>query len=261
MSEDPNFEETSLFDFSMPAQEKEAKPLKKKKTGAKPSAPAPSFPVNAEKTDCPLPDKQAEDSAPAAETPVAAAASSLWHEKFWEYDITSPSQQIRDDMKEKMVQEGFTKREANRVFKGLFFKEKVFNTKVQAIEFLKTVPTTYAVKFKIGIEPSPQMISLKQRLQDKEKRLREYRKNQAVKKFQTEFVTCPACHSKVNSKYITPPLCPVCRSDMRAESVIHMLESLETAVADLKKRYENTARKYNSRFTGGEKWIIRTIKP
>ena len=42
-----------------------------------------------------------------------------------------------------MVAEGFTKREANHIFKGLVFKEKIFNTKNQALAYLKTVPTTW----------------------------------------------------------------------------------------------------------------------
>lgn len=80
-----------------------------------------------------------------------------------------------------------------------------------------------------------------------------------MRKFRTEFVSCPICRSKINSRYFTPPACPVCRCDMRAESVIHTLESLEKAVADLNKKYEYAAEKHNSRFTGGEKWIIRTV--
>ena len=79
-------------------------------------------------------------------------------------------------MKSSMVEEGFTKRRSNRVFKGLTFKEKVFNTKRQAKEYLKTIPTTYAVKYKIGIEPSPQMISLERRLKEKQERLASYSK-------------------------------------------------------------------------------------
>lgn len=63
-------------------------------------------------------------------------------------------------MKEDMLKEGFGKREANKVFKGLFFKEKVCNTRTQALEYLKSIPTSYAVKYKIGITPSPKMVSL-----------------------------------------------------------------------------------------------------
>ena len=273
MSQNPDFEETSLFDF-FPAEEKNAdkKEQKNKKTedavlksgkikeaaitaGKEKHTP----PKTAVKTIEPeaAPEKKEILIPQPQDRPVSATPA--WTEKFWEYDITKPSQWIRDDMKEHMVAEGFTKREANHIFRGLVFKEKIFNTKNQALAYLKTVPTTYAVKYKIGIEPSPRMVSLKKRLDDKKARLEEYKNDQAMRKFRTEFVSCPVCRSKINSRYFTPPACPVCRCDMRAESVIHTLESLEKAVADLNKRYEYAAEKHNSRFTGGEKWIIRTV--
>lgn len=258
MSEDPNFEETSLFDFVNPEEKKETKK----------KAPLSAAPVK-EKKEVPAALKNEEPNQPVlpgtpSEGDISAdikGPSGLWKEKFWEYNITKPSQAIKDDMKEQMLAEGFSKREANRVFKGLFFKEKVFNTKVQAVEFLKSLPTTYAVKYKIGIEPSPQMISLQKRLADKERLLKEYKENQETKRFTADFISCPHCHSKINRTYITPPLCPLCQGDMRPETVIKRLTSLEKAVSDLKTRYERTARKYNSKFTGGEKWIIRTINP
>ncbi|WP_287551176.1 hypothetical protein [Dialister sp.] len=262
MSQNPDFEETSLFDF-FPAEEKNAdkKEQKNKKTedAVLKSGKIKEAAITAVKAIEPeaAPEKKEILIPQPQDRPVSATPA--WTEKFWEYDITKPSQWIRDDMKEHMVAEGFTKREANHIFKGLVFKEKIFNTKNQALAYLKTVPTTYAVKYKIGIEPSPRMVSLKKRLNDKKARLEEYKNDQAMRKFRTEFVSCPVCRSKINSKYLTPPACPVCRSDMRAESVIHTLESLEKAVADLNKKYEYAAEKHNSRFTGGEKWIIRTV--
>ena len=184
-----------------------------------------------------------------------------WREKLWEFDITHPSQDIKDTMKEALVAEGFMKREANRVFKGLFFKEKIFNTKNQALEFLESIPTSYAVKYKIGIEPSPKMISLAKRLKEKEERLAAYQKTQNEKKFAGDFITCPHCHSRVNAGFVKPPLCPVCGDDMRSDTAVKTIHALEETVADLRKRYEDTARKYNSKFTGGEKWIIRLVNP
>lgn len=270
MSQNPDFEETSLFDIFATDEDKEIKKRQEKtrtkiqeddpkqQTTGKEKSASQEITVHLKETRTLSPEEKIifpeEDK---KEFPLSTAPK--WTEKFWEYDITKPSQWIRDDMKEQMVAEGFTRREANHIFKGLIFKEKIFNTKTQALEYLKTIPSTYAVKYKIGIAPSPQMISLEKRLKEKETRLKEYRSDQALRKFRTEFVSCPVCRSKINSKYLTPPTCPVCASDMRAESVIHTLESLETAVADLKKRYEYTARKYNSKFTGGEKWIIRTV--
>lgn len=240
-------EEASLFGEKM-AEEK--KPARGKKVSPKASAST----VKAETSPKAAPKKAAEEN-------VSEPEKGSWREKFWEFDITHPSQDIKDTMKEALLTEGFMKREANKVFKGLFFKEKIFNTKNQALEYLESVPTSYAVKYKIGIEPSPKMVSLLKRLKEKEERLAVYSKTQNEKKFAGDFITCPHCHSRVNAGFIKPPHCPVCGDDMRSDTAVKTIRALEETVADLRKRYEDTARKYNSKFTGGEKWIIRLVNP
>lgn len=238
-------EEASLFGEEM-AQEK--KPARVKKVSPK-AAPQPKAAA-----------KKREEKE-MSEGGNAASGKGSWREKIWEFDITHPSQDIKDTMKEALVAEGFMKREANKVFKGLFFKEKIFNTKNQALEYLESVPTSYAVKYKIGIEPSPKMIALAKRLKEKEERLAAYKETQNEKKFAGDFITCPHCHSRVNADFVKPPLCPVCGDDMRSDTAVKTIRALEEAAAELKKRFEDTARKYNSKFTGGEKWIIRLVNP
>lgn len=201
-----------------------------------------------------------EKSVPSGLSAGEMAAAKAWKEKFWEFDLTKPSQYMKDTMKESMLSEGFGKREANKVFKGLFFKEKVCNTKTQAVEYLLTIPNSYAVKYKIGIPPSPQMEKLEKRLHEKEERL-EKCKEEGAKKFQVDFLTCPHCKSRVNTKFVHPPLCPVCGEDLRSETAIKTLTTLEEAVKDLSKRYEDTARRYNAKFTGGEKWVVHLVNP
>lgn len=240
-------EEASLFGEKM-AEEK--KPARAKKASPKASAST----VKAETSPKAAPKKAAEEN-------VSEPEKGSWREKFWEFDITHPSQDIKDTMKEALLADGFMKREANKVFKGLFFKEKIFNTKNQALEYLESVPTSYAVKYKIGIEPSPKMVSLLKRLKEKEERLAAYKETQNEKKFAGDFITCPHCHSRVNAGFVKPPLCPVCGDDMRSDTAVKTIRALEETVADLRKRYEDTARKYNSKFTGGEKWIIRLVNP
>ncbi len=234
--EDPNFEQTDLFSF-MEEKPKKRRSRIKKETAPKVESAISEKPISKEE-----------------KTPPT------WQEKIWEFDLTVKSQDMKDTMKAAMVEEGFTKREANHIFKGLFFKEKVCNTRAQALEYLRGVATSYAMKYKIGIEPSPKMISLKKRLDEKEARLASYSQEQNEKKFKTDFVSCPHCKSKVNSTFITPPRCPVCGEDMRSDTAVKTIRSLEETVADLRKRYEDTARKYNSKFTGGEKWIVRLVR-
>ena len=245
-------EEASLFGEGM-AQEK--MPARVKKASPKASVASPKA--------APKPKAAAKkgEEKEMSEPGNAASGRDSWREKVWEFDITHPSQDIKDTMKEALVAEGFMKREANKVFKGLFFKEKIFNTKNQALEYLESVPTSYAVKYKIGIEPSPKMIALAKRLKEKEERLAAYKETQNEKKFAGDFITCPHCHSRVNADFVKPPLCPVCGDDMRSDTAVKTIRALEEAVAELRKRLEDTTRKYNSKFTGGEKWIIRLVNP
>lgn len=279
--EDPNYEQTDIFAFMMEkpvgkkpkARAKKAAPSSEKKRAkaavseeaslfgekmAEEKKPARGKTVSPKKA---APFAKAAPQPKAAEENVNEPAKRSWREKFWEFDITHPSQDIKDTMKEALLTEGFMKREANKVFKGLFFKEKIFNTKNQALEYLESVPTSYAVKYKIGIEPSPKMRSLAKRLKEKEERLAAYKETQNEKKFAGDFITCPHCHSRVNAGFVKPPLCPVCGDDMRSDTAVKTIRALEETVADLRKRYEDTARKYNSKFTGGEKWIIRLVNP
>ena len=284
--EDPNYEQTDIFAFmtekpegkkpkarakkaSLPAAKKRVKAAvseeaslfgekmaeeKKPARGKKASPKASASTVKAETSPKAAPKKAAEEN-------VSEPEKGNWREKFWEFDITHPSQYIKDTMKEALLTEGFMKREANKVFKGLFFKEKIFNTKNQALEYLESVPTSYAVKYKIGIDPSPKMIALAKRLKEKEERLAAYKETQNEKKFAGDFITCPHCHSRVNADFVKPPLCPVCGDDMRSDTAVKTIRALEEAVAELRKRLEDTTRKYNSKFTGGEKWIIRLVNP
>lgn len=279
--EDPNYEQTDIFAFMMEkpagkkpkARAKKAAPSSEKKRAkaavseeaslfgekmAEEKKPARGKKVSPKKA---APFAKAAPQPKAAEENVNEPAKRSWREKFWEFDITHPSQDIKETMKEALLTEGFMKREANKVFKGLFFKEKIFNTKNQALEYLESVPTSYAVKYKIGIEPSPKMRSLAKRLKEKEERLAAYKETQNEKKFAGDFITCPHCHSRVNAGFVKPPLCPVCGDDMRSDTAVKTIRALEETVADLRKRYEDTARKYNSKFTGGEKWIIRLVNP
>lgn len=289
--EDPNYEQTDIFTFMMekPAGKKQRVRTKKaapsseqKRAKAAVSEEASLFGEKMAEEKKPARGKKASPKASAAspkaapkpkaaakkreekemrEPGNAASGKGSWREKVWEFGITHPSQDIKDTMKEALVAEGFMKREANKVFKGLFFKEKIFNTKNQALEYLESVPTSYAVKYKIGIEPSPKMIALAKRLKEKEERLAAYKETQNEKKFAGDFITCPHCHSRVNADFVKPPLCPVCGDDMRSDTAVKTIRTLEEAAAELRKRLEDTTRKYNSKFTGGEKWIIRLVNP
>ena len=56
--------------------------------------------------------------------PAEEAAAHAWKEKIWEFDLTMPSQAMKDTMKESMLQEGFGKREAIKYSKAFSLRKK-----------------------------------------------------------------------------------------------------------------------------------------
>ena len=135
MSQNPDFEETSLFDL-FPAEEKKTDKKNKRMKNGKCRTEGwkrERIGGNGCKTIKPetAPGKEEIPVSQLKDCPVSATPA--WTEKFWEYDITKPSQWIRDDMKEHMVAEGFTKKRSQPHLQGLVFKEKIFNTKTRLL--------------------------------------------------------------------------------------------------------------------------------
>lgn len=103
-------EEASLFGEEMTAKKKPARAKKASPKKAAPSAKAAPHPKEAVKKE--------------AGGKVSEPPRGSWREKLWEFDITHPSQDIKDTMKEALVAEGFMKREANRVSRGFSSKKR-----------------------------------------------------------------------------------------------------------------------------------------
>ena len=91
-------EETSLFGEGMAAEKKPARVKKASPKASAASSKAAPKPKAAAKKG-----KEKEMSEPGN----AASGKGSWREKVWEFDITHPSQDIKDTMKEALVAEGF----------------------------------------------------------------------------------------------------------------------------------------------------------
>lgn len=179
-------------------------------------------------------------------------------EFYLEFALTMRIQEIKDYIIKLYLDEGLKKREINKILKGLFFKEKIFNTKFQAMQYLTEIPHTYAVKYKIGIEPSPKIITLSEKLEKKKTLLENYKK-EIKEKFKAEFMTCKSCKSRLNMKYVKNYNCPLCNEELRNATLLQKLKKTEILVENLKTKLEFETRKYNSHFTGGEQWIVRVV--
>lgn len=103
---------------------------------------------------------------------------------------------------------------------------------------------------------SKKIDTLKAKISDAYRQLNALEREIAVKSFKAQLVTCKKCGSKLNKDYIKTNYCPLCRADMRSETVLNKINSVrkkwQDLQAELRKEEEALAAK-----KGELKWLVK----
>lgn len=65
-----------------------------------------------------------------------------------------------------------------------------------------------------------------------------YIKSHHVRDFKAEYIGCRCCGSKINKQYLWDNHCPVCKSELRSETVIKTIHAYDKKIAELEKRLQ-----------------------
>ena len=96
-----------------------------------------------------------------------------------------------------------------------------------------------AVKYrspKQNTKPSAKLTQLQEQLKKYRTKLMEYNQKIHYKGVKSAYVGCKNCGSKLSTKYINSNLCPMCRTDLRPESILNTISSLKTKEKELSKK-------------------------
>ena len=123
------------------------------------------------------------------------------------------------------------------------FTSKVFDTYEQAEEYLDSTFGNYSQTAVQYYEyPSHNKTSAEQRIEDKlkkaEKALHELEDTPHYKGVKSQYITCPSCGSKIATKLCGETwynTCPVCRMDIRPQSVIDRKNTLKKTISEANK--------------------------
>ena len=134
------------------------------------------------------------------------------------------------------------------------FTDRVFNSFDDAKEYLDGTFGNYrqiAVKYKKypKVEPNKVITDLDRRIDEYNKRCNELNKAHYAKVAQ-KTVKCKKCGSSISTEYCGRTYynsCPVCRADLRPESVLKKLADYEKTINDLKKRRKEEEKKQNQK--------------
>lgn len=84
-------------------------------------------------------------------------------------------------------------------------------------------------------KPTKKSADLVKRLQTEQGKLAEYTKAHGFSTFKATLVTCTGCGSKLNKDYIKEFCCPLCRHDMRSDTVKSTCERYQQKIKVLQK--------------------------
>lgn len=134
------------------------------------------------------------------------------------------------------------------------FTDKVFNSYDEAEEYLNSTFGNYreiAVKYKKypKVQPNKNIADLERRIDEYSKRCNELNKPHYASVTQ-KTVKCKSCGSSLATEYCGKTyrnICPICRADLRPESVLKKLADYEKTIQDLQKRKKEEEKKQNQK--------------
>lgn len=94
-----------------------------------------------------------------------------------------------------------------------------------------------AVRFydRSGCKPTKKCEELLKRLHAEEDKLSSYIKAHDLSTFKASLISCSKCGSKLNKEYLRGYHCPLCRNDMRSDTVKNTVSRYQQKIRDIKR--------------------------
>jgi len=82
---------------------------------------------------------------------------------------------------------------------------------------------------------------------------REYIENNGIHNRTSETISCPKCKSRLALAYFRGNECPLCRTDLRSETVLKRIESFDTRIKETEKKYKEAEKKQKYEL----RWLVK----
>lgn len=70
-------------------------------------------------------------------------------------------------------------------------------------------------------------------------------------------VSCKVCGSKLATKFITSNYCPMCRNDLRPESILNSIKTSERMLKEVNKKIKNAEIAFSKKQKAGVRWLVK----
>lgn len=113
-----------------------------------------------------------------------------------------------------------------------------------------------AVRFRSPEKPSPATQELERKMLEAECKHRELQHKFHFADAKAEYIGCKTCGSRIARKYLLTNFCPVCRADMRPETVLKQIKNSTEKVDKLRTKLEEQRCKDAAK-SKNLKWLVK----
>jgi DNA repair exonuclease SbcCD ATPase subunit len=115
----------------------------------------------------------------------------------------------------------------------------------------------FAVKFYdfSKVKNTKKIDELEEKIKDTVVKKKDFINAHHVKGFKASYIGCSKCGSKISKEYLQGDCCPVCRTDLRAASVLERIESFDKRIEEYKAKIEQEKKKQKDK--AEIKWLVK----
>lgn len=101
----------------------------------------------------------------------------------------------------------------------------------------------HGVMYKSYKGQSKAMVSNRDKVKEVRIKKNEYIEANDIHNRTSETITCPKCKSRLNLSYVRGNNCPLCRTDLRSNTVLKRIEAFDSKIKELDKKYAEFEKK------------------
>lgn len=181
---------------------------------------------------------------------------------YFDYDAKVSINTIQKEMDSVAIRRG----DYHKRLSPIEFKNKIFDTREEAEEYVEKYFNNHnyeqiAVRYKDirNFKPSKKLINLWAKRDEMEKKYLSSSRSFYFSNHKSSTVTCKKCGSRITLSYLRGNICPVCRADLRPETVIDKENSYKQKWNDYNNEAEKLRREeYKKQINKAtEKWLVK----
>ena len=104
-----------------------------------------------------------------------------------------------------------------------------------------------------NVKPTKKMGEIQNKIQEIRMTKESYRLAHSVKNRKSEYIGCPECGSKLRREYLQSDHCPLCRTDLRSQTVLDALTGYDKRI----KKAQEQLQEEKEKQPGEVRWLIK----